>query len=327
MLDQRMNARDSRPLLLTVIHTEEEFNWSEPFARHNVGVTHMAALPAFQNLFDRAGVAATYVLDYPVASTEFSIKIMRDIAQRSNVTLGAHLHPWVSPPFEEEVNARNSYPCNLPADLEKRKLLTLTNKIEQSFGVRPDTYVAGRYGASPRTEKLLGELGYSIDLSPVATYDFSKDGGPDYSAQGPALSWSKYAENLIRIPHTAGYYGILTRAGSRLPWLEGAGFPSRLIRAVASRLGLCHHGRISPEGFSFAQMRDQTQSLFRDGLRLFVFSLHSPSAEPGHTPYVSTQADLDKFVAKSESYFSWFAEVLDGRFVTPYEVHESVKKA
>ena len=32
-----------------------------------------------------------------------------------------------------------------------------------------------------------------------------------------------------------------------------------------------------------------------DGLPVIVLSFHSPSLVPGHTPYVRTEADLDRF--------------------------------
>ncbi len=41
-----------------------------------------------------------------------------------------------------------------------------------------------------------------------------------------------------------------------------------------------------------------------EGLRLLNFAFHSPSVEPGHTPYVRTAADLAAF-------HRWWEEVLD----------------
>ena len=51
----------------------------------------------------------------------------------SAVKIGAHLHPWVNPPFVESVSNYNSYPGNLPGALERAKLHKLTSRIEQSF--------------------------------------------------------------------------------------------------------------------------------------------------------------------------------------------------
>jgi len=43
--------------------------------------------------------------------------------------------------------------------------------------------------------------------------------------------------------------------------------------------------------------------LLADGLRLLMFSFHSPTLAPGHTPYVRSEADL-------ENFYRWWDEVL-----------------
>jgi hypothetical protein len=46
-------------------------------------------------------------------------------------------------------------------------------------------------------------------------------------------------------------------------------------------------------------------------------SFHSPSVEPGHTPYVRSQADLGRFLESMERYFEFFFGELAGRTTTP----------
>src|SRR4029077_14909777 len=125
-----------------------------------------------QEIFDRYGVRPTYVVDYPVASQETGYRPLREWLDDGKCQVGAHLHPWVNPPFDEEVNARNSYPGNLPAALEKEKLRRLTEIIEANFGHRPTVYRAGRYGIGAATGAILEELGYEIDTSIVPFTDF-----------------------------------------------------------------------------------------------------------------------------------------------------------
>jgi hypothetical protein len=49
-----------------------------------------------------------------------------------------------------------------------------------------------------------------------------------------------------------------------------------------------------------------------------VFSLtyHSPSMVPGHTPYVRTDADLQRFIATVHDYCTWFRDELGGEFMS-----------
>ena len=44
-----------------------------------------------------------------------------------------------------------------------------------------------------------------------------------------------------------------------------------------------------------------------DGLPLLVFSFHSPSLRPGHTPYVRDEDDLDRFYAWWRASFDYLA--------------------
>src|SRR5690606_9158651 len=106
---------------------------------------------------------------------------LRAWAAEGRAIVGAHLHPWVSPPHDEDVNARNSYPGNLPAALERAKLERLRDEIEARIGQRPVVYKAGRYGFGPHTADALAALGFEIDLSGCPAFDHSADGGPDYA--------------------------------------------------------------------------------------------------------------------------------------------------
>ena len=69
------------------------------------------------------------------------------------------------------------------------------------------------------------------------------------------------------------------------PWLRSA----RVSGAVA-RLRLLERIRLSPEDYSVPEMRRLTRALLADGIRIFVFSFHSPSVMPGGTPYVRSDA-------------------------------------
>lgn len=128
--------RDTLPVLFVVIDTEEEFDWDSPFSRRNINVRSMRSLSRVQRLFERFSVVPTYAIDYPIATQPESCAILKGLVDSGRCCLGAHLHPWVNPPFAEEVNARNSYACNLPPALEREKLERLVEETEAKTGVR-----------------------------------------------------------------------------------------------------------------------------------------------------------------------------------------------
>ena len=81
----------------------------------------------------------------------------------------------------EEINHQNSYPGNLPRELEAEKLANLTDKIGESLGSRPTIYKAGRYCTGPNTHSILEERGFEVDTSPSPLMDFRAHGRPDFS--------------------------------------------------------------------------------------------------------------------------------------------------
>ncbi|MBV9884303.1 MAG: WalW protein, partial [Sphingomonadaceae bacterium] len=130
------------PELLIVVDTEEEFDWTRPFSRDNVATRTIPAQARAHEIYDRLGVVPTYVVDYPVATDPAAVGFLKGLRDAGKAEIGAHLHPWVTPPHAEEVTTHNSYHCNLPPALERAKLAALTERIATSFGARPTAFKA-----------------------------------------------------------------------------------------------------------------------------------------------------------------------------------------
>ena len=139
------------PILVVVVDTEAEFDWAAHRPRRAMGVTSVKCQAQAQGIFERYDVRPTFVLDYPVSSTPEAYEFIRDLHHSGVCEIGAHLQPWDNPPLVEPVTDENSYPGNLPFELEREKLVRLTLSIEQNVGVRPRIYKAGRYGVGRAT--------------------------------------------------------------------------------------------------------------------------------------------------------------------------------
>lgn len=315
------------PLLLVVIDTEEEFDWRRPHARENTSVTAIAAQGLAQEIFTRYGITPTYVVDYPVASSPAAVKALRVFADRGYCRIGAHLHPWVNPPYTETVNARNSYPGNLPAALEREKLEALTATIAKAFGAKPAVYKAGRYGVGPATAQILEDIGYRIDVSVVPFTSFADDGGPDFSAATFHPSWFGPTGELLEIPLSCGFYGLLQPLGPTLfPHLSGAVGMSLRLPGILARSGLLERIRLTPEGIDLAANMRLARSLYDQGCRIFSFTYHSPSLVPGMTPYVRSELQLSEFLHTMDRFFAFFREELGGRPSEPQEVYDLLQQ-
>ena len=320
-------APETKPILVVVIHTEEEFDWSKPHDRNATGVTHIRHIDQAQRVFDAFGIVPNYVVDYPIAAQAEAFGPLKVYADAGRALIGAHLHPWVSPPFDEELNARNSYPGNLPRALEQEKLSLLTDKITAAFGAPPRTYLAGRYGFGPQTGEILEELGYEVDISAAASIDYSADGGPDYSGYTSEPYWIGNSRRLLGLPGSGGYVGLLRAGGTPLyRRLTSPSLRQAHISGAVARLRLLERIRLSPEDYSEPEMRRLTKTLLADGVRVFVFSFHSPSVMPGGTPYVLTDADLKCFLDKCRRYFDFFMRELGGTTMTPLGVKDWLER-
>ena len=125
--------KDQTPQLIVVIDTEEEFDWNKPVDRNSTSVAAMQYINRVQDIFDDYGITPCYVIDYPIASQEASYKPLVDIYKNNRCEIGAHLHPWVTPPEIEDLLPENTYPGNLEKTLEYEKLKNLTDKNTPTF--------------------------------------------------------------------------------------------------------------------------------------------------------------------------------------------------
>jgi hypothetical protein len=303
--------------LVIVVDTEEEFDWARPFSRASVRTRSIPAQARAHEIYDRFGVVPTYVIDHPVARDINAVHFLRALKEAGQCEIGAHLHPWVTPPHKEPVNTHNSYHCNLPPALERAKLEALTDAIEAGFGERPTVFKAGRYGLGPNTVQVLGELGYQVDCSIVPHTDFSADGGPDFRGAPDVPHWLDERQGLLEVPLSVGYFGAMAGLGPKANWLFDHRGAERLkLPGVLARAGLVARARLTPEGTPAAEQCRLIEAMAARGHRIFSLTYHSPSLEPGHTPYVKDEADLARFLADIETVLAFFQNEMGGRFTT-----------
>jgi hypothetical protein len=276
---------------------EEEFDWAAPLDRDANTTIAFVALPVANRFFGEHGIVPTYVADYPVVANAASAAVLQEMAAVGACDVGAHLHPWVNPPHREIVGPANSYAGNLPAQLEAAKLRLLTERIADLIGRRPIVYRAGRYGVGPNSARLLAELGYRIDASVRAGFDYRSDGGPDFTEFPIRPYW--IGEQLLEIPLTTCLAGPLGRfaALTRIDRLRGPLARGNLLNRIP----------LTPEGVPLAEAKIAVETLLDRGENLFSLSFHTPSVVPGHTPYVKDGEDLALFWAWWDGMFDLFA--------------------
>lgn len=293
----------ARPRFWVTIDTEEDFDWAAPFARTGYRLASVPALADCQSYFEQGGVKPIYLVDWPIVADDRAVGILGPAHDAGACEIGAQLHPWVTPPHDEDVNAHNSYTGNLPADLQRAKMTALRDAIRDRFGTAPTVYRAGRYGLGPDTAAMLAELGFRCDTSVRSGFDYRAGHGPDYRAAPLHPWWVHTAKGaVLEMPVTTVFGGALGRAGR--------GMYHRLARrgshagAALARLGLVERIALTPEGIPASRACRAIDIAIEQGLPVLNFSFHSPSLQPGNTPYVRSDTDLALF-------YRWWDIVLD----------------
>jgi hypothetical protein len=283
------------------VDTEEEFDWGDTLSRHDHGVSAVPALREGQAMFESAGLSPCYLVDTPILDSDEAIEILGVMLAAGTASVGAHLHPWVTPPFDEDVSPVNSYAGNLPEAMERQKIRYVRTLITERLGKAPKAYRAGRYGIGPNSFRILAEEGFVCDTSVRSMFDYSSDGGPDF--RGKSLHPSRVGPNgtIVELPLTTVLIGYLGGRGRRL---YGWGEHVPGIRSVLSRTQLAQRIPLTPEGIPADKACAAIDVALAMGVRLLNFSFHSPSLAIGHTPYVRDAADLKAFYQWWDTIFA-----------------------
>ncbi|MCW1428043.1 polysaccharide deacetylase family protein [Novosphingobium sp. JCM 18896] len=306
---------EGAPRFLVTIDTEEEFDWSRPPRREGHGLETIGQFGRFQEFCNGFGVVPVFLIDHPIATAPETAAVLGPALAEGKAEVGIHLHPWVNPPFVEEVSDFNSFAGNLPFEIEREKFLGLHATIKANLGVAPLIYRAGRYGVGPNSAAILREAGVVIDTSVRSLYEYTAIGGPDFRRHPRRAYWLDRARSLIEAPVTAAFTGHLQAWGQTLYPLLGR--VPRLLGAMA-RIGLLERIPLSPEGTTVDEGIRAIDAALADDQHLLIFSFHSPSLAPGHTPYVRDTADL-------EAFYDWWRAIfahLARRGVAPTTVQD-----
>jgi hypothetical protein len=292
--------------LIVTIDTEEEGLWSGKFSGYDNPVDNLTGVPRFQAICDRYGVKPTYLVDSPVVTNPEASAILEPIVDDGRCEIGCHIHPWNTPPEEDDTTSERSYLCNLPLALQRQKLTTITNQIESRFGRRPTSFRAGRYGMGDAGVGILRELGYIVDSSVCPYMDYSEDGGPDFrSAQWrpyfidqKLLEPANRSTGLLEVPVSFGFNWTNFDIAHRLDeFLSGPAVRRFRIKGILERAGVLRKIKFSPEKASSGRLATLANAYMRQNAPCLVMMFHSSSLKAGYSPYVTNEAELDRFLA------------------------------
>lgn len=321
-------ASSGRDVLVIVSVDTEEDNWVA--SRSEITVENIKEVRRLQRFFDGLSVRATYFTTYQVAIQPWAADILRETCDGGRAELGAHLHPWNTPPLEEPLTGRNTMLKNLPPQLQLEKLRRLTGVLGETVGTAPTAFRAGRFGLGTGAVSALLTCGYRTDSSvtPFVSWEATDDGPTFVGAplnvyridEGQDVRVPARAGPLVEVPLTCGYSRW---SSSRWPFAERV-LGARLGRAVhlpgiLARLGVVKLTKLSPEFESVRDLLALSRGALQGGVRHLQLHLHSGVLRPGLTPFTLSAADVERVLTTIGRYLEGLSKLASVRFATVSE--------
>jgi hypothetical protein len=307
--------------LVISIDVEEEGLFSGAYPRTPPGVTNVAALSRLDFIPREFGFPLSLLVSYQVALDPGACRVLAHWQEHHGAEIGAHLHPWNTPPFADLPHPEPISAELMPQTLLRDKFASLVGQVRRSLGVAPRSFRMGRFDWGPEVMALLPESGLKVDSSIVPLTeksrlpeDFLAPTDPFFlpgSDQAPVLE-----APLTLVPVFPGtpraWYG-LSRALPH-PW-------SRRVRNWFRYVGAAG---IQPAWFPLVSMQLAAWLHHRRGGQVLTMFFHSSELQPGASRFFPTEEAVNLLVVKIRLFLNWLARTwnLEGAtFSDLYEIY------
>jgi len=246
-----------------------------------------------QTAFDSVGAVPTYLLTVEVMEDSACVEALR--ALKGEFEFGTHLHAAFIEPQKKfhDYSGVDSpdFQCSYPEEIEYKKLANLTDLFEQSFGYRPTSFRAGRYGANAVSLNNLQKLGYKVDTSvtphirwsePNATVDFrDAPEQPYFPAKDEIVIPGNFSQDrILEVPVTVKPQLLRRSPLWFRPWFASVDQMKDIVRY---------------------QMRKHADKEIVNINMMF----HSMEVIEKASPYPQTKADVQKFIDDMVAGLEW----------------------
>jgi hypothetical protein len=292
--------------LVITVDVEEEGLFSGRYPRVPPGVRNVRELGRLEPVSRELGLPLTLLVTYPVAADPECGRILGRWRRQLGAEIGAHLHPWCTPPF-----ADLPWPEPVPSDLMPRLLLkakleSLAEAIESRWGEKPEVFRMGRFDLGPAVRRLLPDCGIRVDSS-IVPCRFGP-GAADHFLAGNEPFWWDGEEmggrSLLEVPLTQLALWPRLAAGAFRVGLGLAPERRSMLLSLFRTLGVVG---IQPAWFPLASMQWAVRLHHARGGRVLVMFLHSTELLPGATPDYPTEASVRRLTRRIRAFLEWLA--------------------
>lgn len=308
MLTPTATRRGIRPMkdmisVVLTIDTEPDDAWTNHL---NSSVANVQELRRLQELLDLFGAKATCLVTYRVIKDGRAVDVLNRLVDEGAAEIGAHLHPWETPPFMDSgIDVKHhTYPHELPLDAFKQKLEALTEAIAGRFGL-PTSYRAGRWGLAAEHLAVLENLGYIVDTSVIPLVDWRRNpgiplsenghGGIDYRFAPQRPYHPAYTDvtregdaRIVELPVTVSF----TRRTPTFVRTQYGAWP-KLLRRALRKTGILRPVWAVPPEESMSRLERLIDVELDRGVPLINIAFHSSELMPGGSPATRTREAAD----------------------------------
>ncbi len=297
------------------LDVEEEGLFSGAYPRSGAGLANIPLLRRLEFLPRELGLPLTCLCDYPVLTHAPSLGVLEGLLGRCGGELGAHLHPWNTPPFPDMPWPEPVSTAVMPLGAFRAKLETLQEAVAAFSGRRAVSFRMGRWNLFRRAMAVLPEAGFVVDSSVAPLRHVP--GGPDHFLAPADPYWLRPAgprgARLLEAPTTQvplvpGSAPAVAALAGRLPEKARDAVLTAFMRTMV--LG------VNPVWMPEATMRLAVRTHVRRGGRAVTLFWHSSELLPGASPHFPDQAAVDAFLKKVRRFAGWLRRTYDVAGVT-----------
>ena len=277
------------------------------------------------SLFSKYHAKPTYLLSPEVILNEECVSTLRSLR---DCELGTHMHGEMIGPDEQKGSWANK-PTNImqssyPYEIERKKMINLTELFVSRFHFNPNSFRAGRFAAGINTLKILDELGYTVDSSVTPNIEWNYKEGRANFLNAPDQPYYPKGHDILS-PNGSGVLEVpvsIIAPKQRKKWHAS---PIHGITDRIYRLEWLRPSNNTGPGMVEVMERTMEKNADKKDITLNMM-FHSMEIIPGASPYAETEKDCQRILGSIEHVLT-YAKDNGIRFSTLGEMPQFFRKA
>jgi hypothetical protein len=302
--------------LAFTVDVEEEGLFSGSYRAEKPPLDNISSLSLLDPIISEFDLRPTLLVSYQAVRDGHRRDYINGLGHRWRAEIGAHLHPWNTPPLVDL-----PYRQPVPSEVMPREILTAKTeslwRALTDMGVVPTSFRMGRFNLGPKMFSILSDTTIIVDSSvaPMRSYY----GGPrhlgaptDPYYPDPADPARRGQSNILEVPLTI--LPILPGAGAFFRFLELLPFtPGRWAAWTARYLASLP---AQPVWMGLRRLKMACRLHRRRGGRVLTVFLHSSELMPGGCPRHLRREQVTGFMQRLHAFLSWVRSDLQAEPVT-----------